>query len=155
MNSEGEVTVGQTDPEELKAMRRQATALLAEITEKELRHLEREYPLGFILIASSGEVQGSVARAHTDRIRGNWDDCVTYIDNQGRARVRLSELYIKGGAHSLIDVARIDIIPPGPGMEPRGFVCPEVTVLFEALRTKSDGVCIVVGFKETDASQRL
>jgi hypothetical protein len=84
----GPLIVGRSDPNGDGARNRRIDALLA-LPSMEMRRLEQEYTLGFVLVAYSGEIDMTRIAPHTDRIEGDWSQCRVYPDDENLMRVEL------------------------------------------------------------------
>jgi hypothetical protein len=151
------VTVNQTDPsglgtlnDKLDAVNRKLDMAIStfELT-KEMPRLEKEYDLGFVLIAFPGTIDATRVRPHSDRIQADWDRCEVYEDAEGLVFAKVPRFQIKGSPTSGAIVANsFNIgIPPTPGIPFGPFTIAEVVTQSELLTQTSSVNCAVIGFK--------
>jgi hypothetical protein len=148
----GGLYMDRSDPNGMAEVNRKLDALL-EITGTEIHRLEKEYDLGFVLVAFSGEVDATRVIPHTNRIEADWNQCRASGGEDGRMRVRMPPVIILTGPRGRLRLKFYDVyfsIDAKPGAKSFSLFEPSgIRARLECLKTEPIGICAVVGFAES------
>ena len=107
------------------------------------RRLATEYPLGYVMIAFSGDKK--VILPYADRFEADWDKLKVYRDEQGGISVDIPYLHDTRGHSTLANCSLGTSAKPGSFMQfPFGSLIAQV----ECLQVDPIGIAAVLGFKE-------
>ena len=153
LNVNGPLVINPPDPNRDDAIHRKLDAMLA-LPSIELRRLEQEYTLGFVLVAYSGEIDTTRIAAHTDRIECDWRQCRVFRDDGGFMCVELPHFlrFKKPGTPPFEingPIFRI-LLPARPGEKSSDLVAHGIKVRVECLKQEPIGVCAAIGFDDID-----
>ena len=150
----GNLTVKQSGPNQFDTINKKLDALLS-LTDSEMNQLEKEYDLGFVLIALSGEVNATRVMPHTNRVESDWGQCIAFKDEKGRLHIGLPQVVEiqRPGGHMISLFATgadyfIGAIPSSKSSLLSVNVS-DVQLRLECLKTQPIGICAVIGFKDT------
>jgi hypothetical protein len=117
---------------------------LSRIVADEEARLEKEYPLGYVMIAFSGHKK--IVLPRTNRMRADWDNMKVYMDEQNNISVDIPYLYDMV-SHSSLENCALGT-PAIPGSSGRWGLGSSLVVHVECVRANPIGIFAVLGFNE-------
>jgi hypothetical protein len=140
-------------PERIKQAREQILSLdmsdrlqssLMNIHMNEEKRLNKEYPLGYAMIAFSGEKQ--IAVPYTEQFEADWNHLSVTKDRNNFLQIGISRLYDKKNDHLVNNVGLGVRAVPGARSAMLEFA--SFTIVVECLRSEPVGIYAVLGFSE-------
>ena len=149
----GTATVNQSDPQKVDAIHEELARLRAWVERSaasEMWRLKKEYDLGFVLIAFSGETDAKEVQPYSDAIDGDWNNFKVHKDEQGLLWIDIPYLYIRPHGTMTFNGCSA-IIPAVPGMKRPCMRNADIGVWVECLKSDLVGICAAIGFKKETA----
>jgi len=143
-NSEVVNAIEEAGQKTVEDVKKELDAMLSGLSGNELRRLEQEYSLGFVLIAFSGEVKKVLP--YSNVVEGDWDGLMVH-----RAEGNVISIYIPylrdlrpGG--TILGRTTLGIIAR-PGNR-QAFPLKNVDAWVECVKAEPVGICAVLGFTD-------